>query len=202
MSARSTMSNLITTLRGMTNAGTADWTIGSLTYWSDDQLQTTLDRYRVEVIDEPLEAVGQMVGGGTISFYEYRSRNQFYEATNGGTAQFVIRDAIGSVSGTANWSADYERGAVTFTADQKGICYFLSGWSYDLNAAAADIMWQKTARAAEMISFSTSGHSVNRSKVVDNLERQARMFEAKTSRFNSSASAARGDMYGCWSDPD
>ena len=43
--ARAGMGTLIETLRGMTDAGTADYTIGATTYWSDDAVQMVLDRH-------------------------------------------------------------------------------------------------------------------------------------------------------------
>ena len=44
MTARTGMSDIISTVRGMCNAGTADYTAGTAVYWTDDQLQGYLDR--------------------------------------------------------------------------------------------------------------------------------------------------------------
>ena len=46
---RSTMTDLVNELREMTSAGTADYTLGTITYWSDDDLQGDLDVNRFEV---------------------------------------------------------------------------------------------------------------------------------------------------------
>jgi len=48
MAARTGMNDLITELRGMTNAGSADTTIAGTAYWSDNQLQAILDRNRFD----------------------------------------------------------------------------------------------------------------------------------------------------------
>jgi hypothetical protein len=46
------MTELIATLRGLTNAGTADYTIGTVNFWSDDELQRVLDRHRRDFFHE------------------------------------------------------------------------------------------------------------------------------------------------------
>ena len=50
----------------------------------------------------------------------------------------LVEDSDGDIIGTANWTADYARGLISFTADQAGTTYFVTGRTYDLNAAAAD----------------------------------------------------------------
>lgn len=49
MTVRPGMWTLIDELRGMTAAGEDDYTIGAVTYWSADQLQTILDKTYSEV---------------------------------------------------------------------------------------------------------------------------------------------------------
>lgn len=166
MTARSTMSNLISTLRGMTNAGTADFTVGSSTFWSDDQLQTILDRYVNVIRDETLSPMNEISTGGTVIYKDYQSKSRFFEGTNAGTAQFVIRNpSNGNVSGTADWTANYETGLVSFNADTQGTVYSLSGRSYDVYAAASEVWYQKASHAAEQIDFTTAGHTIKRSNV-------------------------------------
>lgn len=194
MSARSGMSNLITTLRGFTNAGTADYTVSSTAFWSDDQLQTVLDRYATPIRDEPLHAI-PIMAGGTVNYLDYQSNSRFYEATTGGSAVFVIRDVGGTAQGTANWSADYERGLISFAADTKGTGYYLTGRSYDVYAAAADVWFQKAAHASEMIDFSTDGHSIKRAHVASAMMTMARRYEAMaTVSVSNPVELCRGDL--------
>ena len=47
------MTRLMQLLRGLTNAGTADYTIGLFTYWCNDRLQDALDRRHTFVKDKP-----------------------------------------------------------------------------------------------------------------------------------------------------
>lgn len=193
--ARSGMSDLITTLRGMVNAGTADYTVGGITYWSDIQLQTALDRYASQVVDEPLQAVPEMTTGGAITYTEYRSKGRFFETTVSGTSRFVIKDSTGAVV-SSGWSADYEKGVITFTADTLGVSYYLSGTTYDIYAAASDVWYQKAGHAAEMIDFSTGGHNIKRSHITQLALTMARRYEnmASTLVNSSPVEMVRGDM--------
>lgn len=194
MVARTGMSNLLSALRGMTNAGTADFTIGTTAYWSDDQLQTICDRYATPIRDEHLKAISSMNTGGAISYFDYQSNSRYYEATTGGTAVFIIRDTTGAIIPSTNWSADYERGAIAFTADTLGVPYYLTGRSYDLNAAAADIWYQKAAHASEMIDFDTDNHKIKRSHIVAAMMKMAQKYEAMATFSSSPVEMVRGDL--------
>lgn len=152
--ARTGMANLIAELRGMCNAGSADYTINGVTYWTDDQLQSILDRRSTEVIDERLVTVSEN-NGGTTTYTRYYSRHGNYEATTGGSLVFVVKDANHSPVGTANYTPDYYTGEIVFAANTAGSAYYLTGRSYDLDAAAADV-WNRKASQAMSASYSWS----------------------------------------------
>jgi len=176
MAVRSTMTRLMQLLRGLTNAGTADYTIGLFTYWSNDQLQDALDRHSTFVKDEPLYPKKSLESGGAISYYDYQSRYRFFEQTNGGTAVFIVKDGTGAAQ--TGWTANYENGEITFSTDQAGAVYYLTGTSFDVYAAAADVWYQKAAHAADMIDFSTDGHNIKRSHLVQTALKMAQKYES------------------------
>lgn len=189
------MSSLITTLRGFCNAGTADFTVGSATFWSDEQLQAALDRYATPIREELLKVYPVTNTGGTVEYKEYQSHNRFFEDTSGGTARFFIANSLGALQGTANWSADYEKGLITFVNDTKGTAYFLTGISYDVYAAAADIWYQKAAHASEQIDFATTVHKITRNHVYAQCMAMAKRFESMATVGISQPSViARGDL--------
>jgi hypothetical protein len=166
--ARATLSDLIETVRGYINAGTADYSIGTVSYWDDNQLQKVLDRYRRDVRREPLIKVKTYAGGGSVEYYEYQSRYRNFEQTDGGSALFIIEDGLGADQGTADWSADYQLGRVTFAANTAGTSYYLTGRIYDLYAAAADIWRQKAAHysaGSGSFDWSTDNMSMKRSQM-------------------------------------
>jgi len=159
------MAELIDVLRGMTQAGTADYTLGTATFWDGDQMQRVLDRYRFSVTREQLGKIEFYAGGGTIEYYDYVSQWGNYEQTSGGSAIFWIEDGVGDNIGTASYTADYLSGRITFSSDTGGTTYYLTGRSYDLNRAASDIWRQKASYYANTFDFSTDNHSVKRSDI-------------------------------------
>ena len=163
--ARTTMSTLISTLRGMAAAGTADYTIGATAYWSDDQLQAVLDRFQFSIREEDLTSYERTAGDGTSEWFEYQSGWRWLEDSDGGTARLYIQDGAGSIISGTTYAVDEARGLVTFTADQGGSTRALTGFAYDIYGAAADVWLQKGAQYATAIDFSTDNHSVKRGHI-------------------------------------
>lgn len=177
--SRATLAELRDQLRGMTESGTADWTLGTITFWDDTQLDLILDKHRDDFIFEALEAEPVVGVGGTSLYYTYElHKRENIEQTDGGTARFYLQDGTGTNVGTANYSVDYLRGYVTFNQDQRGTTYFATGFSYDLNAAAANIWRKKAAHFYNSFSFTTDNHSVQREQVYKHCIEMAEMFES------------------------
>lgn len=195
MTARSGMTNLIAELRGMTEAGTAEYTVGSSTYWDDDQIQSILDIHRRDIIFEQLRIYPTQVSGGSLDYRDYRSTFGFYEATTGGTAIFYLQDATGAVVGTANYTADYRRGQMVFNASQGGTVYYLTGRSYDLQAAASDIWRRKAAHyAPTAFNFSTDNHSIDREQVYKHCLEMANFFAGQSATSITTVPFYRSDV--------
>ena len=173
--ARDTLASLIETVRGLADAGTADWTNGTATFWDADQLQLVLDRHRIDVSREELDAIAEYGAGGAVSYYEYRSAFHNFEETDGGSVAFVLQDSAGDT--LSGYSVDYARGVVTFAADQGGAAVYLTGRKYDLNASAADVWRVKAANSAKMYDFSTDNHNLRRSQFHAHCIKMADYFE-------------------------
>lgn len=178
--ARSTLADLIATLRGMTDAGIADWTSGTAIYFDANQMQIVLDRHRVDVYRQPLTSVPDLNGSALASYRTYRTKLANLEVTDGGSAIFIVEDSVGNDQGTALWSADYAQGIVTFGADQKGTAYYLTARSFDLNGAAADVWRMKAANAAKLYNFSTDNHNLSRSQIMDHCLKMCSYYEARS----------------------
>jgi hypothetical protein len=195
MTARTGMANLITELRGLAEAGTADYSVSSSTYWSDDHLQDVLDLHRTDIVFEqlaPLPTYG--TANGTLIYNTYKSSYGYYEQTTGGTAVFYVQDGTGAVQGTAAYTPDYRRGVVQFAADTSGTTYYLTGRSYDLDAAAADVWRRKASHYASSFDFSTDNHSISRSQLYQHAMEMASVFEGKSGDAVSVVQMYRGDM--------
>lgn len=180
--ARTGMTELINVLRGYTDTSDNDYQIGTATYWEDTQLQTVLDRHRTDVIYEQLTVDPKYVGG-SIQYFTYRSNHANYEQTTGGTAIFWLEHGTGDDVGTANYSVDYLNGIVTFIADTGGSVLYLTGRSYDINAAAADVWHQKMAHYAGKFSFSTDTQKFNRNELITNARLMAEYYGSQGKPF-------------------
>ena len=157
MTVRAGMSDIIAQLRGMTNAGTSDYTINSVAYWSDQQLQDILDKHRFDGYSQEVVPVMEM-STGELSTTRYYLGDHNIES---GTDVFWISDSVGNKIDTANYSVDYNLGLVTFTANTAGLYYFATYHSIDINAAAAEVWKQKAAYLAQKVTFKAGNQSVN-----------------------------------------
>lgn len=195
MTARTGLANLIEELRGMCEAGTADYTVGATAYWNDDQMQNILDTHRKDIVFEQLQMYPTQIAGGSLSYNDYRSSFGYYEATTGGTAIFYVQDSTGAVQGTALYTPDYRRGQIQFASNQSGTVYYLTGRSYDLDAAAAEVWRRKAAHyAPTSFDFSTDNHSVRRSQVYQHCLEMAQHFEGKSASAVETVSMFRSDL--------
>ena len=186
--ARTTMSDLITTLRGMTNAGTADYTVGTVTYWTDDQLQSALDRNRMEVVRLPVSPLTEY-DGGTVVYTRYQTGTMYWE----GSTAFELQDSTGNAVGTALYTFDAERGVITFSTTTTGVDYYACGAVYDVDGAAADVWDMKAAQAADLFTFSTDNHSIQRGVIIQNYLRMASQARARSKYASNTISIERGD---------
>lgn len=174
--ARTGMTDLIDTVRGMTDAGTGDYTVGTITYWADNEVQRVLDRHREDVYQLQAAPITTLLGGGTVAYYTYYLNRVNIES---GTAAFTLEDATGADIGTSAYTLDAAGGIVTFGTDTAGSSYYWTGRAYDLNAAAADIWRMKAANAAKMFDFSTDNHSVKRSQFAAQCLQMANYYEGQ-----------------------
>ena len=199
--ARTGMTDLIATLRGMTESGTADWTLGTVSFWSDNHVQDVLDLHRKDYVFQELMPYPTQGSGGTVLYNQYRAPVGNFEQTTGGTAIFYVQDGTGANVGTALYSVDYVRGVVTFASNTRGTSYFLTGSSYDLNAAAADIWNRKASHyAASAFNFSTDNHSVSREAIHQHCMQMAAKFESLSGDSIQSVQLWRNDTDGCIDD--
>jgi hypothetical protein len=203
MAARSGMADIISQVRQLASAGTADYAVAGSTYWSDDQLQTILDRVRLEVWEETVPYVPTLNSGGTTVYTDYRIPWTWLESTTGGTAIFYLSDSTGARIGTANYTVDYQYGRVTFGADQHGSARYVTARSYDVYEAAARVWEQKAGHVAEKFDFTADGASFKigeqRKAYLDmarHMRSQSNSGGMKVSRLNRDDVNNEPDMYG------
>lgn len=157
--ARSGMLDMIEQVRGMADAGPADFKVGAVSYWSDVHIQRSLDKYRRDLYQVELEQWPTLGTAGDYTYLEYRAPVGNLES---GTAVFSLQQTNG---GTAPaYTADYATGIITFSVDTGGLDYMLTARTYDLEAAAADVWRGKAANAAKYFDFKTDNHDIKKSQ--------------------------------------
>lgn len=180
MAARSGMADILAQVRQLAACGTNDYTIGSVTYWSDDALQTILDRVRVEIWHEAIPYVTQFDSSGSATYTEYRMPWTWLEQTTGGTSIFYLQDNAYAVIGTANYTVDYQYGRVTFGTSQAGSVRYVTGRSYDVYEAAARVWENKAASVAQQFDFTADGASFKNSQLVSQYMSMAQQMRAQS----------------------
>ena len=193
MTARTGMTNLIATLRGMAQAGTAEFTLGSLTFFTDDQLQQTLDLYREDVYQLPLVSEPH-TGTASVAIYtDLYFPAGYWEEASGGTAIWAIQDSTGALLGTADYTVNYDAGHVHTTADTLGTAYYLTARQYDLHRAAGDIWRKKAAAAASGVNWSSDNHSFSSAQKYDHYMQMAALFDGQAPA--RVTTVTRGDVW-------
>jgi hypothetical protein len=183
--ARTTMAELVRELRGMTNAGVNDYVVGGERFWSDRKLQNALDLRRTYQNGLGLAALPTYANGAVTYTY--------YQAGVGGwEGSPVVQDANGGTVGTALYTFNAALGELTFVSDQSGAPFTLRGFTYDLNAAAADVWRTKAAHFAGAYDVSTDNHSLKRSQLIAQAKEMAAMYASMGA--SNVIEAERGDM--------
>jgi hypothetical protein len=163
MAAREGMANLIRRLRGMTQADADEYEVNGASWWSDDQLQEALDAHRVDMNRVPLMPIAEVEGGETATHDYYAPRGDLEEAASGAEA-WSVEDADGDAADPGDYTADYVRGSVRFTADQEGAAYYLRARAYNLAAAAAQVWRERAGWRAAFVTFRADDQQMNQSE--------------------------------------
>jgi hypothetical protein len=163
------MVNLIQQVRNLANVAIADW--------PDNDVQISLDKHRLEVRREQLTVEPEYTGG-TAFYYDYFSTYGNFEEYGSANAYiFDLTDSDGNAKGTADWTANYINGHVRFSVDQGGTAIFLTGRSYDLYGAAAEICRQHAAVQAAKYSFTADDTTLHRSHWFDHYMKLADLYD-------------------------
>jgi len=185
MTAREGMTNLISHLRGLTHAGTADMTLGAVTYWSDDQLQARLDQTRRTFHFEQLESL-PVHNGGAYEVYDYqipaRMGRHFEQA--GVDSGWAVKDSTGATIGTALYTFNAEARIISFgTVNQHGSVYYLDARGYDMNRAAAGVWREKAGYYASQVDFKSDNHDVKASQRWQHAVQMTEYFEGQAGAY-------------------
>lgn len=199
MAIRDGMTEVILTLRKLCEAGTADYTLAGVTFWTDEDLQDILDDHRQDV-SEQMRVVARYSSGGQ-AFHDYYFSAGPVERVASGASAFQVYNSAGSLAGTAAYSVNYRAGHVEFTADQgSGAQYAVRARAFNINGAAAEV-WKAKAAHYQAAGFDveTDNHNIKRSQLVDRALKMVETFEALSAQSGYGAYGAtlidRTDAY-------
>lgn len=191
MAARASMATPIADLRQRCEAGTADYTLAGVTFWTDEQLQVRLDAYRTDIYRQPLTVQPVFSGGSALYYDYYWQKGVVVEGVDGGTA-WRVENSAGSAVGTANYEVNAGAKHIRFTADQAATAYYLTYRVFDMDRAEADVWDRKAAHFAASYDVATDNTDLKRSQLIAHCRGMA---EAARKRAPARARiAVRGDV--------
>jgi len=161
--------------------GTADYAVAGVAYWTDDQIDEVLARNRALAVEEAIEWIPQTAPGGSASYTlaEFYSLAGTIEPGGPGTAGTMIDPNNGGT--ITGWTID-QTGLVTFATDQGGtVTPRFTGYVYDVNGAAAEVLETYAAHVADEMDFSTDDQSFSRSQKHPMLLAQAARLRERSS---------------------
>lgn len=188
--ARAGMLDLIQTLRLYGDAGIDDFSVAGVPYWSDAQLQSILDRHRTEMKFSLMNSVETVSGSGTDEYYDYYAPRGWLESGS----LLYIQESSGATIGTAAYTMDHENGHATFGTSTGGSAFYITGRSYDMNAAAADLWNRKAGMSAMMYDIKTDNHDLKRSQYMVHCRQMASYYSGQCGI--SSGDLIRSDSHG------
>ena len=196
MAVRSGMADLISRMRTLVNDS------GTAATWTDQELQDILDAHKWRIMREQLASERTLTSGTTYEYKVYHSRYGNFEG--GGTAYFKIEDSTGLSKGTA-YAVDYIAGVVTMNDDQEGTALYLTGWYYDINAAAADTWRLWMGKTADRYDVQLDGHRMSRAQWFRHCQTMAQHYDAisepvnvrmwRTSDFSINPTSSRSNRF-------
>ncbi len=180
MAAREGMANLIKRLRVLTQAGTADFSVAGESYFTDNQLQDRLDAHATLLEGAALTWLPDTVAGGASAYHRAKAGWRDLEGAESGTIYWRVTDSLGNLQGTADYTSDYVRGEVRFSANQGGTAYYLTARSYDLYGAAIDVWQEKAAYYSDWYEFQSEGQRFSRQQAYEHALKQVERLATKT----------------------
>lgn len=164
MAIRTGMVELVALLRRLTRARENEYSIGEDSYWSDEQLQDVLDRYRNTIRRLSLVPSRDYIEGVWVSLdYELPAnlRNLERAGVNSG---WVLRDTGGFTVSEDDYTVDWNAGIITFDEDTNNAYYYLDARAYDVYGAAVEVVEGKIAFLSNKVDWASDNHRISASQ--------------------------------------
>jgi hypothetical protein len=143
---------------------------GAGAVFTDEQVQGALDRHRDELRYVELAEIESIAPGGAVTYKDFRAEIAGAQITDW-EADAVLYSTSYAVLTPS--SSDYAAGRWSFAAGQ-ALPVLLTGQTYDVHAAAAELLEEWATKLKLEYDFSASGDAFSRSQKVSlTLERAA-----------------------------
>jgi hypothetical protein len=164
MTTRTSVDYIIAEVRRLTGAGTAEFTVDSTSYFTDEQIEQVLDSRRLRLARHEIVFEPELSEGGGTSIYKNARIGYAWVEDASSTTAFKMTDSQGSIQATAGYTLSAEDGFITFTADQGGSSRFVTSWVHNPYKAAVDILTSWNSELARQPDFATDNMRVWRSQ--------------------------------------
>lgn len=163
MAIRDGQQYLVDYLRDVCMLGTADYTVGTATYWSDDQIEAILKQNLKPVKSVYAKSVSTNIGG-TAYYYEYHLPYRLFEDSESGTPYFRLFYSDGE-DVSASYTIDPLNGIIYFAADTEGSAVYADLTLYNVSKTASTIWRLKAAHISEhSYDVKLGDHNLSRSQ--------------------------------------
>jgi hypothetical protein len=169
------MSYLIEEVRRLTGASTAEYTVGTVSYYTDDHIERILDSRRVRMARIPVEyeyELDSVAGDGSQAYLHATVPFAWLEDTSGGTSGFVLSNGQGSLLAGSIFTLSPEDGYIEFSSDRGGTTFYASGWVHDPYQAAVDVLTSWASELSRQVDWVSDNMRVNRSQKAKSLREQ------------------------------
>ena len=188
--ARSGMTELIQEARRLSNVGTADYTSGTVTYFTDDQLQDILDRHRTQRRQILLNAQAEYANGAyTYTEYPLPFDLEWMERGTATGSGWAVRDVAGSAA--TSYTVNYAARVITFAADTENATYYLDVRTFELNTSVAEIWEMKAGFVYDSVDWASDNHNIKAEQEYKHCLEMAQQYRTKRSAVNGGMRVSR-----------
>lgn len=171
MAARTGVQYIVNEVRRISGAGTAEFTVDSTSYFSDDDIERILDSRRARLARHMVVFEPELSDGGGTTVYK-RARIGYGWIEDIGAGDFSITDSQGSAIGTGSYTLSPEDGYIVFDSDQAGSLRYITGWVHNPYKAAVDVLVSWSMHLSQQPDFETDNMKVTRSRKNEALRKQ------------------------------
>lgn len=181
------MQAILTELRSMTGAGSAQYESGGTTYWTDQQLEAKLaQRISGYLVQYPITLIPSLsVDGGLV----FLAGSVHIAGTLDVETAALVTFWGGQIPGSATVTPN---GFVTFTESQVASMPLMSGTVYDLYGTAADVLTDWASAVKLGYDLTTDGQTLTRSQRHEQMLEQADAYRKRA--VIGSVRMQRGDV--------